>query len=359
MWGWLIYTRQVWGVGATGLPDDWMILTRYDGVVVSPPTPMLGTVLALGRSGVVALVWGAVAWGQVAEQYDLRPHWVAGQSAVYEFWTRRDQTVTISAPGVQSRDLATVLETTGELTWTVNTARLDGSYACTMLLDWIVINITSPDGTIQSNDSRKPQGDIDRFQDLLKAISGVPLKVEVAADGSITHLSGTDKMRQVMEFPEDLPENLDWIESATDLATLPGVPGDLGIGRGWKNTFRWTHDNLDVPDLEVHTQQHHNLILTSVEQIEGIPVATVDGSGTVKLDVDRSKLPPNMPPLTIRLVEGQVVTQVLFDMDRHEAVGRNTTQNEVIEATIRLGPGPIQRMIKTQIQSQILRIAEN
>ena len=297
-------------------------------------------------------------WAEDSDSYQLRPQWKKGQSATYEFWTRRDEKQTLSAPRMPSRDFSTTLETTGEVTWTVDQVEPDGSSTCTMRLDWMVITLTGPDGSTKTNDSRKSRGDVEPFQELLKVMTGVPLRVQVEADGSIAEVSGVEKMRQATDQPDLVPEDLDWLESATDLATVAGVPAQLPVGGSWKRDFRWTHDSFDIPDLEVHGLQKMDFILSKVEQLEGIPVATVDGTAPLKLEIDRSGLPAEMPPLTIRPQRGEVVTQVLFDLQRREAVGRNTTQSESVEVTLTLPPGPVKRLIETDIQSQVLRISE-
>jgi len=55
---------------------------------------------------------------------------------------------------------------------------------------------------------------------------------------------------------------------------------------------------------------------------------------------------------------GEASSQVFYDLDRREAVGRHTTASEVIHITVTLpeGRGKIERTIDRTSQSQALRI---
>lgn len=299
----------------------------------------------------VTLVWlGGPAAAQT-ETYDLRPQWTVGQSARYSFWTARQQDQSVTVPTGESRRATNGYETNGELTWSVQSVRPDGGATCSMTMDWISVTLTDPEGNTVSMDSRKPRGDVPRFQKLLKAMVGKPITVTVKPDGTIEKVGGLEPIRRAAEEPEDVPEDLDWIESATDLATVPGVPAEVRVGGTWKQDFRWTHE-------EGHLRHAMTYTLADVEDVAGIPLATVEGRGTLKLDANNLELPPDAPPVRRKLTGGEVTTQILFDLQRHEAVGRNTTQEETIVTTIRFPQGQVTRSVTTSIQSQVLRLSE-
>ena len=98
--------------------------------------------------------------------------------------------------------------------------------------------------------------------------------------------------------------------------------------------------------------------LSGVERIAGIPVATVEGKTTFTLDADTSGLPPDAPPVNITLLGGEQHTQVLFDLLRHETVGRNITQSIQYQISVAIGDRTLVRTIDETVQSQVLRIAE-
>jgi hypothetical protein len=292
----------------------------------------------------------ASAFAQDAPQLvNLRPDWRVGQRSRYEVWTLRQQNISISLAG-QTQTVDSTLETTGQITWTVKRLRPDGAATCEMLIDWLTIT-TAAQGQKQVADSRKSQSDNPMLHELLKALTGSPLTIEVAPDGTITKVAGTDAMRRKTETPELVPEDLDFIESASDLATLVGPPPQLHIGGAWNTDFKWTHELGFL-------HQKMNYSLQSVETIEGIPIATVDGQAKTSLEVDRSKLGQDAPPVDAKLSDTSYQSQILFDLSRHEAVGRNTAESRTLNVTVRLPQNTITRRMTETIRSQTLRIAE-
>lgn len=289
---------------------------------------------------------------QTSPQVNLRPGWKAGHTSRYHFTTTRVQNMTMSAGG-ETRSAGTSLTSEGELVWQVDRANADGSYACGMTLSWMTAELTDPEGKVQRNDSRRASGDVPPIQDLLKAMTGVKLTVTVAPDGRITKVDNVDAMRRRAQNPDMVPEELDFIESATDLATLVGAPVQLSPGGSWNADFKWTHD-LGL------LHQNMTYQLAGVEEIEGIPVAVVTGTARNRLEVDRSQLPADGPPIDVRLTASEHSSQIMFDLLRHEAVGRNTFDSRTIEMVVRLPtpPGPVTRRMQETISSQTLRIAE-
>ena len=101
--------------------------------------------------------------------------------------------------------------------------------------------------------------------------------------------------------------------------------------------------------------------LTGIEDIEGVPVANVTTKGTMRLDVDPEKLqaPAGGPRVEVRMTRGEYDGQVMFDLTRHEAVGRNSVETRAVEVTLRYqGKAMVRRQTET-IRGQTYRIAES
>ncbi len=306
----------------------------------------------LSVAAVVASLWLSGAARAEDQPLSLRPAWQAGQTAVYEFWNQRQQTTAVTF-NANTRETQLLVTTEGHTRWTVDKANADGSYTCTMTLEWMVATFEA-EGKKQVNDSRKPTGEIEPVHKLLRAMVAVPLTITVNSDGSIAEAHGTDRMKSNIgkDLEELIPKPLDFVESASELATLTFVPQSVAPGETYKAQYRWTHEMG-------HTDQAWTYTVVGAEELEGIPVVTVTGTGAVKLDVDRSEIPADAPPIDIRMVRGEGATQVFYDVKRREAVGRHSTHTErvLVSITLPQGRGKVDRTIDKTIQSQVLRIA--
>lgn len=285
------------------------------------------------------------------ETAELRPQWVEGQTALYEFWFQRTDDVTVSFRG-NTRNMQSLLTTEGQTRWTVDKVNDDGSAVCQMTIEWCTATAEA-DGIKQTNDSRKAAGDNEMMHRLLKTIAGTPLTVHVNADGSIKSVEGIDAMKRKVgkDYEEIIPDALDFVESASEMASIPYSPEILAPGDEFDAEYRWTHDLG-------HTDQEWAYTLSGVENLEGVPVATLTGEGSYTLDVDESELPNDGPPIDIKMTQGKGQTQIFFDMDRREAVGRHSTSDETVRVTVTLpdGGGKLERTIVRSSQSQTLRI---
>lgn len=313
--------------------------------------PLMFLILAI-----TALAMAPLALAQEAQTYNLRPNWTPGQTARYEVWTDRTQHAVVTLAGQkQTDDLHMTSE--GEVTWTVEQVKADGSATCTMTLEWLALDYTPDGGKTLKNDSRKGSGDIEPFHALLKAMTGVPLKVSVAADGTVTKVSGVKAIASKIkaELKETVPEELDFIETASDLATLIAAPETANAGKKWDTDAKWTWS--DSP-FEGHMHHDMTFTLSGIEDLAGLPVAVIDGKSKLRLELDRSKLPEGMPPTDVKLVKGDMQTQIMFDLTRHEAVGRNTIQNTTVDFIIRLPNATITRRLEETLRGQALRIEE-
>ncbi len=314
------------------------------------------------RSPLLALMFAFLACAMPAlpadaqdtEALSLRPQWTQGQSARYAFWTTRQRETTMRFDS-QTQEDTTTIQSEGEVTWTVDRARPDGSYLCTMTLDWMTADITDNDGETSTNDSRKRKGDVPFIHDLVRAMSGKPLKVTVNADGSVAKVEGVKAIRNAAEDPDSAPEALDFEETASDLASLVFAPETAEIGDDWDASFRWTHELG-------HLDQDWTFRVTGTEDIAGVPIAIVTGE-TTGLDLDPDTLidemPEDAPPVHVDLKKAKGQLRVLFDLTRSEAVGRESSLETTIDMNIALpNGGSFQRSIHETITSQTLRISE-
>ncbi len=297
----------------------------------------------------VVVLLPALTLAQDAEPLTLRPDWQAGQTSRYAFSTTRVQDTTMSAAG-RSQSMSSTMVTEGEVTWRVDQARPDGSYACTMTLDWMTVSLSASTGEERRIDSRRASGEPAPLHQVLKAMVGTPLTVTVQPDGTIASVGGIGAMKSRAPDPAMIPEELDFIESATDLATLPGVPAEIAPGGTWRSNFRWSHDLGHL---------NHNVTwrVTGIEEIDGVPLVGVAAQSTIKLDLDRSEMPAE-PPIDVRMSGSRYDTQVIYDPARHEAVARNSTESRTFDFTIRFPQGTMTRRLVETITSQTLRISE-
>jgi len=274
---------------------------------------------------------------------NLRPQFEEGRSTRYEFWTLRS-TVNVTPRG----EFTSEMQIDGQTTWTVSQVREDGSAVCEMTVQWVRATVTPPNGEPQTVDSREASGEPARLHQLVVALSGSPVRVEVAADGKVASASGYEAIVQAAGENSSLSER-DFVEMATELAVLPGGPAEAMIGTTWNEQFQWGHD---VGTLNYDTR----FTFEGVERIGGIPIATVTSTASPTFDPDPEKM--GDAPVTIRLVESSETERILFDLWRHEAVGRHQVLDLSFELTATTPAGQINMAMRERITSQVLRIAE-
>ncbi|MFA9477025.1 DUF6263 family protein [Phycisphaerales bacterium AB-hyl4] len=281
---------------------------------------------------------------------DLRPDWQVGQTARYEIWSHRQRRTTMSMGG-ESHEVNVTMVTEGEVTWTVDRVNDDGSATCTMVLDWLSMTVTDNEGGQQIIDSRRGSGDVPAMHQALQAMAGQPVRFEIASDGSVDSVAGVNTIRQRTEAEPMAPEDRDFVRSATELALLIAAPDNANPGQTWQTRHAWSHEAGTM---------HYNIrhTLNDVGEVEGIPVATVYSEAQLELEVDDADMPPDAPPIDIRMTQGSRQGQVIFDLQRREAVGRNSLEQTTIEVTVRMPEQTLRQRIDETIQGQALRISE-
>lgn len=284
---------------------------------------------------------------------DLRPHFTQGHTTRYHVWTQRQQTQSVTL-GSRSQNFETSFEIEGEVTWTVKQVRPDGSAICLMNTDWLAATFIGPKGQSKRCDSRKANGKPEQLHGLLRAITGIPIKIEADADGSIINATGTDQVKRKAPKDIDIPDAIDFMESANDLATLAHAPTAAMINDSWNAKFIWNHQMGKM-------HQSMRYTLNGVEDIQGIPVATVTGVAQLKMEPNEDRLKAQAgkgPKMKTRMTDASLESQIMFDLQRHEAVGRNTTEYHRIQIEMRLPQQTMTRTIDEHIHSQTLRIDE-
>lgn len=284
---------------------------------------------------------------------NLRPMFKAGRTTRYSFWSQRDRDVQVQFNGEQQASTVRMIFE-GQATWTVKSVRPDGSATCLMTYDHIVSTIQTQDGNQQVSDSRKPTGENEQVHIFLKAMVGVPVEVQVTADGSATSVAGTNAILQRLgeDYKAMAPADEEHIESAMEMATLPGAPPALAVGKSWTAHYDWKHE-------VGRNKMAQTYQLAQVESIAGIPVATINTSASPVIVPDYSKFPANGPKVTIRQTQGSYQGQIIFDLQRHDTVGYNTVNVIGLDINIALPNNQtIHRQVIEKLQSQLLRVAE-
>ncbi|MFO7912926.1 MAG: DUF6263 family protein [Desulfotignum sp.] len=320
-------------------------------------------------------LWPALARAQDAPQdpaalpsladqpVSLRPQWEDGQTARYTFWTRTQKD---EKAAVLDREQAkkTTFVTEGQMTWTVESVNDDGSAACTLKLDKIKFTITAADQPPSVIDSENPDGSQPVFEELVAAMVSTPLQVKVEADGTIAGVEGIEAMKnaagqQAVEA-DMVPEEIDFIETASELATLISAPESATPGQTWNTRNTWKHDNI-VPGTETFGDWDTTFTYASVGRVAGVPIATIKSTSDIDMKVDLSKLPEQSPDVDVQVQGATGRGEILFDLSRHETVARNDSMTYT--ATITVTPPnnrvpPININVTETSQSQLLRISE-
>ena len=286
---------------------------------------------------------------------DLSPHFYVGMTSRYEIWSTRT-TLRSTSVNDRTQEANTQLELVGELTWRIDSVSADGGATATMTYDWLSATFVMPDGQRHIIDTRQPSpGEpFGGMHQLMLAMSRTPLTFRMNADGSVQSVEGVDQIKAAVAENVQTPEALDFIESATDLATLIEAPTALTVGGAWDVQRTWRR-NVAQMEADLHTDTTYTL--SSVEEIAGIPVATVTASTRATLDPQLPELPAEVPrPRVNTSATGE--QQVMFDLARQEVVGRNASETLTVDVQMSARGMTVNTSVHEIMQSQLLRIAE-
>ena len=312
---------------------------------------------------ILALLVALPAAAQDAEPTNLRPKWTVGQSAAYDFWGKTQKEETAQILGQEQSETTTFISE-GKVTWRVDAVNDDGGATCTMQLTKITFTIKAGKNDPITMDSDNPTGDRPAFDSLMSAMTQTPLTVTVNADGTIDKVEGIDKLNaaagdEAVEA-DIVPEELDFKETASDLATLISAPANATPGQTWNATNTWNHEAI-FPNAETKAKWDTTFTFDSVGVIAGVHIATIKTKSDVDIQVDLSEIPEGGPDIDIQISDTSASGEVLFDLSRNEAVARNDMMTYTALITV-ASPRPELPTITVKIvetnQSQLLRVSE-
>ncbi|MCC5830789.1 MAG: hypothetical protein JJU36_15185 [Phycisphaeraceae bacterium] len=282
----------------------------------------------------------------------LRPRFIAGQSSRFELWNQVHVNKTLDVQG-RTRTVEIRANTTALLNWDVQAVEPDGSAQGELTVQWMRVEVTDPEGQVSRNDSREGSGDTEAFHRALGVLAGSRVTVNIHADGSVRDVRGIDAIEQRLAGLEgdiELRSLFDFNEVAASLCTVPDAPESIESGQGWSHT-------RDQRQATGTVTRNVNFSLSGTETIAQIPVAMVNGEGTLTLEPDAQRL-AETPGLAIRMTAGQYNTQIMMDLQRGEVVGRNANARMTIETVRQLGEAELTMTDQITSQTQLLRVAE-
>ena len=312
---------------------------------------------------ILALFVAMPTLAQEAAPTNLRPQWVVGQSATYDFWsnTQKDETAQIFG---QEQSETTTFVSEGKVTWRVDAVNDDGSTICTMQLKVIKLTIKAGQNEPVAFDSENPAGDNPIFDNLISAMTQTPLTVTVNADGTIDKVEGIEALAAAAgdeaADADIIPEELDFKDTASDLATLIAAPASATPGQTWNTTNIWNHEDV-FPEATTKAKWDTTFTFESIGNIADVPIATIKTKSDVDLQVDLSELPEGAPDIDVEISDTSASGEVLFDLSRHEVVARHGVMTYTAAITIappRPDLPPITVKIVETNQSQLLRVSE-
>lgn len=281
--------------------------------------------------------------------YDLRPLWSDGQKSRYQVTFTRVTTSQIQGQGepTQSTMHAEII-----VDWLVLEAEPEGGGVIRMTITDYSMKITDPAGqTIHidastSTDKKR----IASMVRIIKALTDSPIKLEVASNGRIVSVEGVQAIQEEAGSSGAGLTKLDFKETASDLAAMVVGNNPVKPGEMWKAHFTWNHrlGKLDY---------HSTYTLAGVEEIAGIPIAMVNRTTEIDFQPEIPETPENLS-IDVRLTEGTQHEQIMFDLSRHEVVGRNISRTLEFEITISAAGRTRTRTMRQTSRSQVLRVAE-
>jgi len=312
---------------------------------------------------IFALLLTLPAGAQDAKPANLRPDWTEGQTATYEFWGKTEKQETAQIFGQEQSETTTFISE-GQVSWIVKEVNDDGTAVCSMNLTRIKFSIIAGENEPVVLDSDNPSGDRPAFDNLMSALVATPLTVTVAADGTIEKVEGIDELENAAGAEavdaDVVPDELDFKETASDLASLISAPAQATPGQTWQTKNTWNHEDV-FPNAETLAEWDTTYTFDSVGNIAGVPIATIKTESAIDIKVDLSQLPEQSPDIDVQISDASGKGEILFDLSRNEAVARNDSMTYTASITVtppKPELPPIVVKIVEKNQSQLLRIAE-
>ena len=143
-----------------------------------------------------------------------------------------------------------------------------------------------------------------------------------------------------------------FIEEASTLATIPATGDAHALDSQWESSNAWVRSYGKLHEIMRYR-------LGATESVAGIPVVIVTGEAELDFEPDPKKTGANGPQLNVQMTEGRATTQIMFDLQRHEVVGRNNMETVRIETSAKSPQLTFTSIMEQTIQSQAIRIAED
>lgn len=277
------------------------------------------------------------------EPVNLRADLKVGTETRYEYWSRRQSQIRIEAAG-QQRDAATTIESKGRMTLKIDQVKPDGSIVATMTYDQISLDVTGPDGVTKTNSTEQGSGEIEPLHNLITAIVDHPFTVELNPSGEAVSITGLDGPKGKLQNPDMMPEERDFMETARTMLAIVNAPTEATPGTTWQEQFDANH--------QMGTMKYDTTwTLDRVGAMEGIEVASLSGVSQLDLEVDRSEMPPNAPPVDIQMPTYESKSQALFDLDAHQLIMMDSKTSHTITVNVSMGGQSLSQTI-TEIDHQ-------
>lgn len=303
--------------------------------------PLLATIGAL-------LIVSLASAQEIETPIDLRPVWQDGQTAKYKTITRRVTAAQVRGVG---KPRTSVMDVTSIVNWQVVNANPDGGGKCVMTVEDLKVEVTSSSGEKKTVTKDRADEELKSVQQLIRGMIGKPVTVQVAKDGRVTSASGWQAIRNASgDAGKNLSET-DFIESATELAPLTGGKQDADMAGKWSEKFTWDHE---MGDLHLDS----DFKVTGIESVAGIGLVTIEGESKTTFTPDNAKLNKGGPQVNLKLAKGAEKQSIMYDLSRHEVVGRDVTRSLIFQMNIEYEGRKFQQIIQQQMRTQVLRMDE-
>jgi hypothetical protein len=303
--------------------------------------PLLVTIAAL-------LIVSPASAQQIETPVDLRPVWQDGQTAKYKTITRRVTAAQVRGVG---KPRTSVMDVTAIVNWQVVDANPDGGGKCIMTVEDLKVEVTPASGEKKTITKDRAEEDLKSVQQLIRGMIGKPVTVQVAKDGRVTSASGWQAIRNASGDAGKSLTETDFIESATELAPLTGGKQGADMAGKWSEKFTWDHE---MGELHLNS----DFKVTGIESVAGIGLVTIEGESKTTFTPDNAKLNKGGPQVNLKLAKGAAKQSIMYDLSRHEVVGRDMTRSLIFQMDIEYEGRKFQQIIQQQMRTQVLRMEE-
>lgn len=282
------------------------------------------------------------------QTYDLGPHFITPRTTRYEFWEHHATTMRLVGPhGEKETETTVMIE--GHVIWRVEDVNADGGATCVLTMPWISATFQVADQRERKVDTRDDDGGEDPMMRWFRTLVETPRVYEMNPDGSVGRFNSLDAVHSAVGEGGELIDEEVFIEEGSSTATLPGASEQTVLNAEWERREVWSRNYGGIASKTNHTMQFR---LGSVESVADIPVATVTGSGSIEVNLESDEI-------DLTSSHGEAESKIMFDMDRHEVVARNSVETVHLEVTMTFDQFTITQIVDERTHGQLLRIEED